>query len=247
MHQTERRPRPLAMILAAALAAFASLASCAANLTLAVNPDGSGTLAVDARIPESAAARLRSYSAAGTAGSGPVAPLFDPAAVRREADGRGLATISAELPSPDRFRGSFSFRSLAAVAADPELAKAGILRAGTTGGETTLSFRLSRDNAESLPLLFPGLDPYVLEALSPPALDPYPATPEEYREMLGALLGSAALRELEAAEIRVQIRTPGPIVRRSGGSVSERTFTAVIRQMDLLILETPIEFSVSWK
>ncbi len=247
MHRTARRTRPSAPILIAGLAALAFLASCAANLTLAVNPDGSGTLAVDARIPESAAARLRSYSAAGTAGPGPAAPLFDPAAVRREAAGRGLATISAELPSPDRFRGGFSFRSLSAVAADPELAKARILRAGTAGGETTLSFRLSRDNAESLPLLFPGLDPYILEALSPPALEPYPAAPEEYREMLQALLGTTALRELEAAEIRLQVRAPGTIVRHSGGSVSEKTFTAAIRLMDLLILESPIEFSVSWK
>jgi hypothetical protein len=219
------------------------LSSCAASLSLAVGSDGSGTLAVDARIPDAAAARLRSYGSAGSPG----AALFDTAAVRRETARRGLAAVSAETPSPNRFRGSFSFRSLADLAADPELAEAGILRAETRDGVTTLSFRLSRDNARSLPLLFPGLDPYFLEALSPPALDPYPVTTGEYREMLQALLGTAALGELESAEIRVQVRVPGPVVRHAGGSVSDRTFTAALRLMDVLVLEKPLEFSVAWR
>ncbi len=233
--------------LPAAAILLAALSSCAAGLSLAVNPDGSGTLAVDARIPDAAAARLRSYAAAGTPGSAPTAPLFDTAAVRRETARRGLAAVSVETPTPNRFRGSFSFRSLADLAADPELAESGILRVGSKDGVTALSFRLSRDNARSLPLLFPGLDPYVLEALSPPALDPYPVSASEYREMLQALLGTAALGELDSAEIRVQVRAPGPVLRHSGGAVSDRTFTAVLRLMDILVLEKPLEFSVTWR
>ena len=244
MINTGYRARPLALL--AALAAILPLASCAANMTLALNADGSGTLGVDARVPEAAAARLRSYASAGS-GAPSSAPLFDTAAVRKQALDRGLVTISADTPSPDRFRGSFSLRSLSAVAADPGLAKAKVLTVGTSGGVTTLAFSLSRGNAAALPTLFPGLDPYILEALSPPALDPYPVTSSEYREMLSALLGESALRELEAAEIRLQVRTPGSIIRHAGGTVTSGTFTVVLRLLDLLVLEKPIEFSVSWK
>lgn len=244
-----RFPRPMRYLpaLPAAAILLAFLSSCAAGLSLSVNPDGSGTLAVDARVPDAAAARLRSYAAAGSPGASAAAPLFDTTAVRRETARRGLASISVETPSPNRFRGSFSFRSLADPAEDPELAGAGVFRVESKDGITSLTFRLSRDNARNLPLLFPGLDPYILEALSPPALDPYPVTAGEYREMLQALLGTAALGELESAEIRVQVRAPGPVVRHSGGAVSDRTFTAVLPLMDILVLENPMEFSVAWR
>ena len=234
-------------ILPTAALVLAALSSCSAGLTLAVNPDGSGTLAVDARIPDAVAARLRSYSSAGTSGSDTAASLFDSALIRKEASRRGLASIRAETPSSNHFLGSFSFRSLESVASDPELVETGVLRVEITEGVTVLRFRVSRDNARALPLLFPGLDPYVLEALSPPALDPYPVTASEYREMLQALLGTAARAELESAEIRLQIRAPGPILRHGGGSVSDRTFTASLKLMDLLVLDKPIEFFAGWK
>lgn len=243
-----RSPRPTRYLpaLPAAAILLSLLSSCAAGLSLAVNPDGSGTLAVDARIPDAAAARLRSFAAAGSPDADAAAPLFDSGAVRRETALRGLAAVYAETPSPNRFLASFSFRSLADLAADPELAKAGILQVESKAGVSSLAFRLSRDNARYLPLLFPGLDPYILEALSPPALDPYPVTAGEYREMLQALLGTAALKELESAEIRVQVRAPGPVVRHAGGAVSDRTFTAILGLMDILVLEKPAEFSLAW-
>ncbi|HSV55675.1 MAG TPA: hypothetical protein VLH39_01020 [Magnetospirillaceae bacterium] len=227
------------------LAALASLASCAASLSLELKTDGSGTFAVDARVPGAVAARLRSFAAA--ASSPASGPLFDPSAVRRRSAELGLAAVAAETPSPDRFRGSFSMASLAAVASGPELAQAGVLVYSQSDGAKTLTFSLSRANAWVLPDLFPGLDPYVLEALSPPALDQYPLTAPEYREMLAALLGQTALRDLEAAEIRIQIRTPSPIVRHSGGDATGRTFTAVLSFMDILVLERPVEFSVAWR
>lgn len=241
-----RRPTRYLPALPAAAILLAAMSSCAAGLSLAVSPDGSGTLAVDARIPDAAATRLRSYAAAGSPDAAAATPLFDAVTVRRETARRGLAAVSLETPSPNRFRGSFSFRNLAALAADPEPAATGILRVESRDGVTALTFRLSRDNARYLPLLFPGLDPYILEALSPPALDPYPVTAGEYREMLQALLGTAALKELESAEIRVQVRAPGPVVRYAGGAVSDRTFTAVLGLMDILVLEKPAEFSLAW-
>ncbi len=241
------RPMQRMRVLTTAVLSLMILSSCAAGLTLAVQPDGSGTLAVDARIPDTTAARLRSYASAPGATPPANSPLFDAAVIRREAGQRGLTSVSADTPSPNRFRGTFSFRSLESVAAAPGLSETGALRVETKEGVTSVYVRLSRDNARALPLLFPGLDPYILEALSPPALDPYPVKASEYRAMLQALLGSASLEELESAEIRLQVRSPGPIVRHGGGSVSDRTFTAVLKLMDLLTLEKPIEFSVGWK
>lgn len=238
-------PQALFVILAALL-----LGSCASSLTLSVNPDGSGILAVDAGIPEATAARLQSFrSVAADAGAGePAAPFFDARAIRAETEARGLSAIIAETPSPNRFRGSFSMRSVSDAVSDPELSKAGLIALTTSSGESTLSFSISRENAQVLPVLFPGMDPYILEALSPPALDPYPVTADEYREMLAALLGQTALKELASAAAQIQIRTPGPITRSSGGKLSGgQSFTARLPLLELLVLEKPLSFSVSWR
>lgn len=238
-------PRALLIVLASFL-----LGSCASSLTLSLSPDGSGILAVDAGIPETTAARLQSFrSVAADAGAGePAAPFFDARAIRAQSEARGLSAITAETPTPHRFRGSFSMRSVSDAVSDPELSKAGLIALTTSGGESTLSFSISRENAQVLPVLFPGMDPYILEALSPPALDPYPVTAEEYREMLAALLGQAALKELASAAVQLQIRTPGPITRSSGGKLSGgQSFTASLPLLELLVLEKPLSFSVSWR
>jgi hypothetical protein len=212
-----------------------------------MNADGSGILIVEARIPEAAASRLRSFRAAGAPDSPENAVFFDVPAIRRETSARGMLPLATETSSPNAFHGSFSIHSLENVTDAPELKQAGVLRLDSSGGRSTLKFALSRENAEALPAFFPGLDPYILETLSPPALDPYPVTASEYREMLAALLGEAAMKELDRAEARIQVKVPGRIVRASGGSVSDRTFTADLKLLDLLVLEKPIDFSVSWE
>jgi len=223
-----------------------TLGSCAASMTLSIDRDGSGILAVDSRIPDVVAERLQSYRSSGGASSQSSIPLFSIQAIKEETAARGMTALIAETPSPNRFRGSFSIRSLSKVAADPVLSKAGLIQLDTMEGVSTLSFSLSRKNAEALSALFPGIDPYILEALSPPALDPYPVSLSEYREMLLALLGESAMKELDAATAQVQIRTPGPITRSVGGSVLDQTFSVELRLLDLLVLEKPIAFSVSW-
>lgn len=236
-------PRALLIVLSAFL-----LGSCASSLTLSLSPDGSGILAVDAGIPATTAARLQSFRSVAADAGEPAAPFFDARAIRAETEARGLSAITAETPTPHRFRGSFSMWSVSDAVSDPELSKAGLIVLTTSGGESTLSFSLSRENAQVLPVLFPGIDPYILEALSPPALDPYPVTAEEYREMLAALLGQAALKELASAAVQLQIRTPSPITRSSGGKLSGgQSFTASLPLLELLVLEKPLSFSVSWR
>lgn len=234
------------IVLVLGVVATIFLGSCAASIDLTVNPDRSGLLSVRADIPGAAAARLQSFRAVGGDSQADV-PFFDIPAIRNEVASRGIEPLVTEGPSPNSFRGTFSLRNLEDAAADPELAGRDLLKLERIGDETTFSFSLSRKNAEALPALFPGLDPYVLEALAPPALDPYPVTMAEYREMLTALLGDAAMKEFDSAATKILIRTPGPITKASGGIVSGKTFLVELKLLDLLVLENPITFSLSWK
>jgi hypothetical protein len=99
--------------------------------------------------------------------------------------------------------------------------------------------------------LFPGLDPYLLEALQPPALFHNPVSTAEYRSMLGALMGRTAANALDATRLDLTLVLPGPIMESSGRTLRRgtdpRTATLAIAVVDAMVLETPIDIYLKWQ
>ncbi|MCX7024502.1 MAG: hypothetical protein NT080_07770 [Spirochaetes bacterium] len=230
----------------AALACFAAIsASCGAAITVTVMPDGSAGIVVESEIPQTVAARMASFREGESAAT---APLFNPAAVRKAAAERGVVVVAAAAPSAERFSGSFSVKDLSDLTArDKGLASSGLLTIAKVPGGGGLAFRLDRTNARFLPSLFPGIDPYVLEALSPPAVEDAPITVAEYRSMLKSLFGSKSMPAIDASRVFVSVAVPGSIVKSAGGISKDRVFSAEVNVVEALVLEKPVEFSVSWK
>jgi shikimate kinase len=93
----------------------------------------------------------------------------------------------------------------------------------------------------------PGIDPNLLDALSPPALEEDPVTVEEYKTMLKTVLGEKAMPAMEAAAIKLSITAPGVVIGSGGGSLSGSTLSAKLPIIDLLVLEKPIEVWIRWR
>ncbi len=108
-------------------------------------------------------------------------------------------------------------------------------------------FRLERGSAKALTSLFPGIDPYLMDALSPPALEEDPVTSAEYRTMLKAVFGEKAMPSMEGAVIQINVTAPGVVVDSGGGRLSGSTLTARIPLIQVLNLEKPIELWLRWK
>ena len=239
MHRKGRAPvgAPLAIV----VMAVSALAGCSAQVGAKLGADRSAVVTVWAELPEAAAAKLDQLRGVEP---GTVAPLFDAALARAGAAERGVKALEVSTPGPRSFRGRFEVPDLAALAASSGAPIE--LRSDAKGG--SLAIRIDRKGAAALYALFPGVDPYLLESLSPPALDGSDLTRAEYREMLGALLGSKTLPAVDASAVELVVELPGaPDPRTAKGFVVEGG-TAKVRLplLDLLVLETPILLSVAW-
>jgi hypothetical protein len=222
-----------------------SMASCGAAIRLKVQAGGSASLSVDAEIPEQVAKRMSSFrNKQADAGL----PLFDASIVAREASKRGVRTVKASSPDFRTLDAQFAVKDLKDLTGnDTTLRSSGLLTTERKEGIDTIRFGLNRDNAQYLPSLFPGIDPYILESLSPPAVEDSPITASEYRSMLESLFGSKAMPEIDAAGIDIVIEVPGRILASSGGTARANVFQARIPVVEALVLENPIAFSLSWR
>ncbi len=227
---------------AAFLAAALLLASCSGSVSAAIRADGGAGLSVQAEVPSPLAAKFRKLA------SGSTGTFFDAAAIRASVAARpALSLEELAQPSPDSIRVTVSARSLEELAASPDLKGSGLIAVSRGAGWAECRFRLDRGSVRALSALFPGIDPYLLDALSPPALEEDPVTMAEYKTMLRSILGDKAMPAMEAAAIILSLSAPGAVIGSGGGSLEGSTLTARIPIIQALTLEKPIEVWLRWK
>lgn len=252
--ETVHAPRILLILVAAAafgalvLAAAVLLAGCSSDIAASLKADGGARLSIKAEVPAPLAAKFRKLAQAGSeAAADPSAPLFDIDAVRRStAERPSLRLVSISRPSPESIKAEFDILSITELAASKDLAETGFLSVQKGTGWTQITIRLDRGAAAAAAALFPGIDPYLMEALSPPALEEDPVTAAEYRTMLKSVLGEKAMPSMEAAAVSVTVTAPGKVLDYSGGSLSGTVLTVRIPIIDALVLERPIEIRLRW-
>jgi hypothetical protein len=237
---------------AALIASALLLGSCAASISSAIRPDGGARITIQAEVPAPLAAKFRRLAAAGgppgSTGGAPEGPFFDASAIRKSIAARpGLSLVELSQGSADSIRAELSARSLEELAASPDLKGTGLIAVSRGPGWTECRFRLQRGGAKALASFFPGIDPYLIEALSPPALEEDPVTLAEYKTMLRSVLGDKAMASMEAAALRLSLSAPGEVISSGGGSLSGETLTARIPVIEALALEKPIELWLRWK
>jgi hypothetical protein len=233
-------------------ATLALLASCSASVSSTIKTDGGARISIQADVPAALSAKFRKLASAGSSSqanqASSAAPFFDAAAIRKSLAARpGISLVDLTQPSPDSIRVELSARSLEELASTPDFRESGIISITRGSSWTEFRFRLERGGAKALSALFPGIDPYLMEALSPPALEDDPVSLAEYKTMLKSVLGEKAMPAMEAATLRLSITAPSAVLSSGGGSISGSTLTAPIPIVELLALEKPVEFWLRWK
>jgi hypothetical protein len=222
------------------------LASCSGSVSSTIDRGGGARISVRAELPPSLSARFRKLAATG--GTGASQSFFDTAAIRKSIAARpGMSLLEIEAPKQDAIRLEIAVRSLEELAASPDLAHSGLITLARGSGWAELRLRFARESAKALYLLLPGMDPHLMDALSPPALEEDPLTEAEYKTMLKSLIGTATMPAMETAAITVALAAPGPVLASGGGSLSGSTLTAHIPVIQALALEKPIELWLRWK
>ena len=112
------------------------------------------------------------------------------------------------------------------------------------GGRCVIN--ISRENG---PVIIELLSPQIadfLNALMAPLATGEELSRLEYLELVASFYNRAISEEIAASRIRASIDFPGTVTSVQGGTFSGRRVTFDIPLLDLLVLETPLSYSVLW-
>jgi hypothetical protein len=195
---------------------------------------------------------LRDYLASLAEISGNAGPLkegriFDAAAVRKDFQSRpGIVVRKAVTPTPNVLDLELEFDSMQDLLGGRDALKdAGAVSIVDAEDTSTLQLHLDRTTWGQLARLFPPLrDPLVAE-LGPQANGQ--VTEKDYLAMVRFSIGDAAPALLKESFFTLTIQPQGEIVSQTGGTVSDGAVTFLIPMLRILVLDRPLDYSVTWK
>jgi hypothetical protein len=240
--------RRAACAVSAAVVIAIAAASCSVSQTIVIKADGSGTVAMHAEVSTLLHEYLASLAElSGKPGLMTGGKVFDAAAIRKDFEARpGVTVRKAVTPTPDSLDLELAYASIQDVfAKDATLKIAGALAYSETGGTKSVKLHLDRTNYTQLSSLFPMLKDPTLASLGPQVNDTI--TDDEYLEMVRFSLGDDGPALLKKSFVTLTIDPEGEIVSQSGGTVSGGAVTFRIPLLRLLVLDKPLDFSVTFK
>ncbi len=222
--------------------------SCSVNQTIAIKGDGSGTLVMHAEVSK----LLHDYiaSLAEVSGTGAVmkgGKLFDVEAIRKDFESRpGITVNKVASPTADSLDLQIAFTSLQSVFAQNDALKsAGAVVYTESEGKKTVKLHLDRSNYTQLSSLFPLLKDPAFAGLGPQVNDTI--SDADYTEMIRFTMGDDGPALLKKSFITMTINPDGDIVSQTGGTVSGGAVTFRIPLLRLLVLDKPLDYSVTFK
>ncbi|GHV60482.1 hypothetical protein AGMMS49587_01890 [Spirochaetia bacterium] len=222
-----------------------SFPSCTANISGRLDTGGSGEFSVSTSLGNRMAALLRSLSGATGSGGGEFT-LSGPVIAKSMADAPGVASVSFRNTGPFALEGAIKIAKIGDFLA-PAGGRQGFitLEEGQTGGRLGIS--LNRDaGPEILSRVSPEITDYLSALMSPIATGEI-LTKAEYLDLVSSVYGQAVAEEISRGSIRAAIDFPGPIISVKGGTYTGRRAEFTVPLLDLLVLERPLSYEVSWK
>ena len=221
-------------------------ASCASRINGTLRESGQASLTVSASLQPHMASLIRSLAA--ISGSVPADGLIlDGAAIAASMSAApGIASVSFRNTAPAAFEGPVSISQIGDFLA-PGSGGGGFIsfEQGVSGGRCVIT--LNRDSGPGLlSLISPDIADY-LSALMAPLATGESLSKTEYLVLVSAVYGRAVADEISQSLIRASIEFPGPVRAVQGGTFQGRRADFMIPLLDILVLETPLSYEVSWK
>jgi len=233
-------------------------ASCTAQISGSLKEDGQADLQIYAALEPRMTALIAGLAAA----SGMTQPgspndtliLDGPAISASMSSAPGVASVALKNIAPAAIQGPVQISRVS-----------DFLARGKTGGKTQASkgpsfvvfqqgkaggrcvVNLNRDSGpEILGLISPEVGEY-LAALMAPLATGEALTKTEYLTLVGSVYGKGIADEISKAQVRTYIDFPGTVQGVRGGTFSGRRVELAIPLLDILVLEKPLIYDVTWK
>ena len=225
---------------------FPLLTSCTAGITGAVRGGGTAEISVQASLGPRIMALMRNLK--GFMGDNNDAPLLDGRTIGASlAAAPGIRSASFRNTSPSSLEGVISVSDLGNFLATGE---GKFITYVDRPSNSSIVVVLDRKSA---PLLVSVLSPEVeeyLSALMAPVITGETITSVEYLDIVASVYGRPLADEIASSRIRAQVEFPRQLLAVLGGNAASsgqgRRVEFDIPLLDLLVLERPLRYEVSW-
>ncbi|MDR0403059.1 MAG: hypothetical protein LBH35_05655 [Treponema sp.] len=240
------RPRLKARFFAV-LAALIVFSSCSASVSGTLRQDSSGSLSFTAALEPKTAAMIRAFGAFRKKSAGPV---LDGQSISRSLGAApGIVSAAVKNTAPEAIEGTIL------------VSRAGDFLASSDPGKNLLRYEPAQTGGRAGGRLAVHLDresgPEILRRMSDEAADYLSvlmapiATGEalgraEYLELAASVYGEDVAAEIGAARFKAVLTVPAAVKSVKGGSFSGREARFDIPLLEILVLETPLDYEINW-
>jgi hypothetical protein len=218
--------------------------SCTTRISGSLAPGGTGEFAISTSLEPRMAALIRTLVAMG--GGGEFA-LNGEAIAQSMTTAPGVDSVSFRNTGPVAIEGLIKISKIGDFLAPAGGAKGFITFEEAKSGGGRLTINLNREvGPEILSLISPEVADY-LSALMAPLATGEGMTKAEYLVLVSSVYGKVVADEISRSSIRAAIDFSSPVNAVRGGTYSGKQATFTIPLLDLLVLESPLAYEVTWK
>jgi hypothetical protein len=222
------------------------LFSCATRIDGSLALNGASQLSVNTALMPRITSLVRTLASAGGQENSLI--LNGPALAKSMTDSSsGNVTASFKNISPSAIEGNLNIKNinrfLSSLSGEAE--KFVEFEQGKNGGKCKFYIDL-KGGCEILNLISPEIAAY-LSVLMAPVATGEEMTKTEYLALVSSVFSKAVSDEITAARLRISVSFPGQVTTATGGKFSGKTAEFDIPLLDILVLETPLTYEVSWK
>ncbi|MCL2276523.1 MAG: hypothetical protein FWC21_01360 [Treponema sp.] len=222
------------------------LMSCASRIEGSLAADGSAVMNVNVSLEPRMATLIRSLSAAGGRQDGLV--LDGPAISQSMSRAPGVASASLRNTNPVSIEGQVRISRvnefLSPAVGTSAQGNFITFEQRASGGRSTININL-QNGPVLLGLLSPEISDY-LQALMAPLATGERMTKSEYLDLVAVFYSRALSDEIAYSRIHAFIEFPGNITTIRGGNFSGRRAVFDIPLLDLLVVENPLIYEITW-
>jgi hypothetical protein len=229
----------------AAVFTFAVFASCSASVSGRLQQDSSGSISLKAALEPKTAAMIRAF---GAFQGESTAPVLNSSTINRSLGAApGIKAVTLKNTAAEAIEGTILVSKAGDFLASnrgENLVTYEPAQTGRSGGR--LGIHLDRASGpETLRRMSDEAVDY-LSVLMAPLATGEALGKSEYLLLVTSVYGEGVAAEIAAARIDAVITVPGAVRSVKGGSFSGREARFDIPLLDILVLETPLDYEITW-
>lgn len=223
------------------------LASCGVNEEIYLKKDGSGTVSSRIEVKQILVDYFANFAEV-TGDSTDISDgkLFDKEEIKKEIEKKpGVKVASIKTSGKNLLTTKLEFTNIEEIfKSEKDLTSAGVISLTDSGSNKEFRFHLDKKNYKQLSTLIPVLSNPIMESLGPQEDDS--TSESDYLDMISFALGKDGPKAVKNSFVNVIVHVQGKIISQKGGKVSGKIVTFSIPLINILLLNKPLDYTITF-